>query len=200
MPRSIAETVRFARPNPKQVDNGFLVKLASVTANTGAPSPTKKIANCGKPDAHTRRRIGPRSAAPWRALPWAGPGAAPCNGRAARGSGHICPMGEVPPVVTYRVVDGPAYLLAWRRRPDRSWWALLTWVSRAGDGHRHHQCWVPADEIEPIPGQDYSAVPRRTPSAPEPSDPTDPRDPRHGDRAGDRAVIEQRLHRDEPDF
>ena len=109
-------------------------------------------------------------------------------------------MGDVPPVVTYRAVDGPAYLLAWRRTPDRSWSALLTWVTRTGDDLRTHRCWVPAGDVEPIPGQDYSAVPRRTLTAPAPSDPTDPRDPHHGDRADDRAVIEERLRQDEPDF
>ncbi|TDD25002.1 hypothetical protein E1287_37720 [Actinomadura sp. KC06] len=84
-----------------------------------------------------------------------------------------------PPVVTYRVIGGPAYLLAWEKHPDRTWWARLLWVEITRDGYTGRHARVIADDIAPIPGQDYRAVPRRglDPRSYPPSDPTDPRDP-----------------------
>ncbi len=88
-------------------------------------------------------------------------------------------MGNVPPVVAYRVTGGPAYLVAWERHPDRSWWARVIWIEIARDGYTGKHARVRAEDVAPVPGQDYRAVPRvrvdprRTP----PSDPTDPRDP-----------------------
>lgn len=125
-------------------------------------------------------------------------------------AGHTGSMNEVPPVVRYRVIDGPAYLIGWRRGADGSWSALLAWVVRTDNGYRAAEDRVAANDVEPIPGQDYSQVPRRSDVGPgtsrarrrptPPMDPTDPRDPAHDNRTLDRAVIENGLRSDEPDF
>lgn len=138
-------------------------------------------------------------------------------------------MRGVPPVVRYRAIDGPAYLIGWERGPDGSWRALLAWLNWADNGYRGLQGWADAAEIEQIPGEDYSLVPRHVgsdggmdPSTEgdpqegdqaglerrhgrharrvEPTDPTDPRDPAHGDRAADRTLIEKGFRHQEPDF
>ncbi|TYK47168.1 hypothetical protein [Actinomadura decatromicini] len=114
---------------------------------------------------------------------------------------------RVPPVVTYRPTGGPAYLVAWEKHPDRTWWARLLWIEIAGDGYTGRHARVTADDVAPIPGQDYRAVPRRglDPRSYPPSDPTDPRDPsnRSRNRGGDRyrEALERARHRGpEPDF
>ncbi|WP_433145282.1 hypothetical protein ACQPZ8_01815 [Actinomadura nitritigenes] len=113
---------------------------------------------------------------------------------------------RVPPAVTYRPAGGPAYLLAWEQHPDdRSWWARILWVEVARDGYTGRHARVVAADVAPIPGQDYSTVPRRrvSPRARRPSDPTDPRDPSHRRDARERYRIafERALNREpEPDF
>src|SRR5512139_3741654 len=131
-------------------------------------------------------------------------------------------MGDVPPVVRYRAIDGPAYLITWSRAPDGSWSAFLAWINKSDNDYRGAQGWAPAKDIEEIPGQDYSRVPRQTRTRtgdddrnahandqqrnrslggrrPGPADPTDPRDPDHDRRAVDRSMIEKGIRRDEPD-
>jgi hypothetical protein len=47
--------------------------------------------------------------------------------------------------------DVPARLLRWRQDPDGAWWAVVD---------------VPAAAVHPVPGEDYTAVPRdRAPGA-----------------------------------
>ncbi|MFA1547917.1 hypothetical protein [Actinomadura chokoriensis] len=86
---------------------------------------------------------------------------------------------RVPPVVIYRAISGPAYLLAWEQHPDRTWWARLAWLEVRRDGHAGRHARVAADDVGPVRGQDYSVVPRRRLGRRHrpPGDPTDPRDP-----------------------
>jgi hypothetical protein len=42
----------------------------------------------------------------------------------------------------------PGLVLEWRREPDGSWRALVTWVESRG---RVVTAWVPADELRPVP-------------------------------------------------
>ncbi|GAA3199412.1 hypothetical protein [Actinocorallia longicatena] len=109
----------------------------------------------------------------------------------------------VPPVVLYRMARGPAYLLSWGRRPDRSWWAQLLWIELTGEGGwRGSRAWVDASDVSRIPGQDYRAVPRENLAEHrENRDLTDPRDPGRLSRAADRARFESRRAAPrEPDF
>jgi hypothetical protein len=110
----------------------------------------------------------------------------------------------VPPVVRYRVTGGPAYLMAWGRRPDRSWWAQLVWIETTSEGCRGARAWVDAGDVQKMPGQDYRKVTRKQiPAHPgdRPTDPTDPRDPGRLSRAADRERIDrQRPRVPEPDF
>jgi hypothetical protein len=41
----------------------------------------------------------------------------------------------------------PGLVLEWRRGPDGSWQALVTWVETRG---RVITAWVPADELRPV--------------------------------------------------
>lgn len=95
-------------------------------------------------------------------------------------------MPYVPPVVHSTLVGGPAYLLGWERldvADGGGWAAKLAWAQVQDEG-----AWlvksgvVPAGQVQQIPGQDYSRVPRD----PRPRDASDPRDPGHKDsrRAG----------------
>ncbi|MCD0447961.1 hypothetical protein LO762_01940 [Actinocorallia sp. API 0066] len=107
----------------------------------------------------------------------------------------------VPPVVRYRGAGGIAYLLAWGRRPDGSWWALLVWLETSPDGCRGSRAWVDAADVERLPGEDYRRVPRRPlPDHPRDRarDRTDPRDPGRVGRAADRA--RRTARRPDPDF
>ncbi|MDX6738669.1 hypothetical protein [Actinocorallia sp. A-T 12471] len=107
----------------------------------------------------------------------------------------------VPPVVRYRLTGGAAYLLAWGRRPDSSWWALLVWLETAGDGCRGSRAWVVAADVARLPGEDYAKVPRRELPPEKNRDRTDARDPGRLSRAADRARRAARLPaRPEPDF
>ncbi|GAB3279303.1 hypothetical protein GCM10027589_05760 [Actinocorallia lasiicapitis] len=109
----------------------------------------------------------------------------------------------VPPVVLYRPLRGTAYLLAWGRRPDSSWWALLFWVEVARDGGwRGSRAWVDAADVTPLPTQNYRNVPREPlPDHPRTGDRTDSRDPGHLTRAQDRARTQARFPTTpEPDF
>jgi hypothetical protein len=55
-------------------------------------------------------------------------------------------------------------LLEWRLKPDGSWEALVEIVEIApgyrGGLQEPRQVWFMAHEVEPIPGEDYSRVPR----------------------------------------
>ena len=111
----------------------------------------------------------------------------------------------MPPAVTYRAIDGPAFLLGWERHPDRSWWAKILWIEMNPDGYTGRHARVPGAEVTPIPGQDYSKVPRHrlAASTRPPSDPTDPRDPYHRPSPQERYRIaaEQAFRRrPEPNF
>ncbi|GAB2812581.1 hypothetical protein GCM10022221_07720 [Actinocorallia aurea] len=108
---------------------------------------------------------------------------------------------QVPPVVRYRLTGGAAYLLAWGRRPDRSWWALVVWLETEGDGCRGARAWVDAADVRRLPGEDYGKVPRRELPAERGRDRTDARDPGRLSRAADRARRAARLPVPaEPDF
>lgn len=109
---------------------------------------------------------------------------------------------RVPPIVDYRVVDGPAYLIAWRQGDDGSWWGLILWLTFDGETLRGAQAWAISDDLLRVPGQKYSNVPawrRDRRRRWRPTDPTDPRDPGHMTRAEERALIEQRLRLDQPE-
>ncbi|HEY8481372.1 MAG TPA: hypothetical protein VIL71_16235 [Spirillospora sp.] len=86
---------------------------------------------------------------------------------------------RIPPVVTYRGIGGPAYLLAWEQDRHRAWWARVLWLEVREDGHVGRHARVPAEDVAPVPGQVYDTVPRlrRVPRTRPPGDPTDPRDP-----------------------
>ncbi|NEA23812.1 hypothetical protein [Actinomadura bangladeshensis] len=116
---------------------------------------------------------------------------------------------RIPPVVTYRAIGGPAYLLAWEQHPDRTWWARLLWLEIRRDGQVGRHARVAAGEVAPIAGQDYRSVPRERlePRHRPPSDPSDPRDPTNraisrnrGQERYRRAVERGLRRRPEPDF
>jgi hypothetical protein len=110
-------------------------------------------------------------------------------------------MPRVPPIVRYRVTGGAAYLVAWQQLPDRSWWARILWVELEGDTYRGAEARVDARDVEQVPGQDYSQVPRRRVDPRRPRDLTDPRDPGRTSRAADRARVDNRRGPSaEPDF
>lgn len=110
-------------------------------------------------------------------------------------------MPHVPPVVTYRVTGGAAYLLGWQQHPDRTWWARLLWLECEGEAVRGAEAQVDARDVIQINGQDYSKVPRRQLSLRTPRDNTDPRDPGRTSRAQDRARLDSgRRRRPDPDF
>jgi hypothetical protein len=111
----------------------------------------------------------------------------------------------VPPAVTYRAIGGSAFLLGWDQQPDRSWWARILWIELDRDGYTGRHARVAGSDVAPIPGQDYSTVPRRRldPRARPPSDPTDPRDSHHrpSPKERHRIAFERALRRKpEPDF
>jgi len=59
--------------------------------------------------------------------------------------------------------SGAGGLLEWRETPYREWWARVAWTHmRPGfrGGLEPRESWFPRDRVEPIPGEDYSAVPR----------------------------------------
>jgi hypothetical protein len=104
----------------------------------------------------------------------------------------------VPPVVYYKLTAGPAYLIAWRQNPDRTWWGLLAWISFDGEIYRGAEAWAISSDLRKMPGQRYSDVPRRRLSHGDrrrPHDLSDPRDPGYRTRAEDRAVIDRQLRR-----
>jgi hypothetical protein len=68
-----------------------------------------------------------------------------------------------PPVVRI-LPDDAGYLHEWRLRGDGSWQAHVTWMEVGGPAYRaglnERDEWLPADRVQPIPGEDYSRVPR----------------------------------------
>jgi hypothetical protein len=65
------------------------------------------------------------------------------------------------PVVHYAPLGGPAYLLERQRLPD-GWGARIAWVEVWGDRPQLRVLQVMYEDLAPIPGQDYSAIPTRT--------------------------------------
>lgn len=103
------------------------------------------------------------------------------------------------PQVTARILGGErAYLLGWERLPageGGGWGARICWVELTEEG-----AWfakggvVPAGDVRPIEGQDYSAVPR-DPTPTDPSDPRDPKTPKERRADDQRAYFNQMLRR-----
>jgi hypothetical protein len=105
----------------------------------------------------------------------------------------------VPPVVHYRLADGPAYLIAWVRRRD-GWWAHLLWLTQVKGLLKGMEAMAIALDVQSIPGQSYGNVPRRREWA-GPLDTSDPRDPYSLKRGEERALLDRRVPRPpEPDF
>jgi hypothetical protein len=65
-------------------------------------------------------------------------------------------------------------LARWRQADDGSWWALChvdLWSVMEESGRSRAEpftveSWAPADHVEPVPGEDYTAVPRTRSRAP----------------------------------
>jgi hypothetical protein len=59
--------------------------------------------------------------------------------------------------------DAAGYILEWQKRED-GWWARVTWMEVGGTAYRagieERDEWLPEDRVRPIPGEDYSKVPR----------------------------------------
>ncbi|WP_345431961.1 hypothetical protein [Actinoallomurus vinaceus] len=66
------------------------------------------------------------------------------------------------PVVRLRRDRRYVYLLEWEQRPDGRWRARVVWVTRSPAGvWQAPEAWMPAEDLEPVEGQDYGRVPRR---------------------------------------
>lgn len=101
---------------------------------------------------------------------------------------------NVPPMVINIHTGGPAYLIVWEQEPDRSWWAYLAWIEYTDIGWRGREARVIGADVQEIPGQDYSRVPRRRVDGPQ--DPYDPRDPYYELRV----LVTMGDYTEEPDF
>ena len=68
-----------------------------------------------------------------------------------------------PPRVTI-LPDAAGYIHEWRLLADGSWEAHVTWMEVGGAAYRagieERDEWLPEDRVRPIPGEDYSRVPR----------------------------------------
>lgn len=103
------------------------------------------------------------------------------------------------PQVTARILNSErAYLLGWERLPASEgggWGARIAWIELSEEG-----AWfakggvVPAGDVKPVEGQDYSSVPR-DPTPTDPSDPRDPKSPKERRGEHERAYFDERLRR-----
>jgi hypothetical protein len=67
------------------------------------------------------------------------------------------------PHVWAAIAHGQAHLDLWGRDPDGQWWALLVWEDYASRGLTRPVTvlcsgWLPAADLQPIAGGDYSQV------------------------------------------
>lgn len=64
-----------------------------------------------------------------------------------------------------RLLDHPAdagYLLEWRKTGD-AWEARVSWIEIIPGyrgGLEEHEGWLPARQVQPLPSEDYSKVPK----------------------------------------
>ncbi|MFD0690000.1 hypothetical protein [Actinomadura fibrosa] len=72
-------------------------------------------------------------------------------------------MTSVPPIVRSTVAGGTAYLIAWERSDDGAWGAHIAWVVLEGEAWKVRSAHVAADDLQQVEGQQYQAVPRRSP-------------------------------------
>jgi hypothetical protein len=65
------------------------------------------------------------------------------------------------PLIRYTTAGAYAFLLDWEQRPDGTWAARIAWFQKEGAYWRGVIVTVRADDVEAVPGQDYTPVPRR---------------------------------------
>jgi hypothetical protein len=64
------------------------------------------------------------------------------------------------PVVRIRGTGRHVFLLAWQRDKHGRWKARVAWLARANVAWRGVDVWIPAQDLEQVPGEDYRRVPR----------------------------------------